>query len=84
MVQAGAEKGEGIMSEWQPIETCPLPAFDPEKWYRNGPSVLLWTHWVSVGSYGYTQTGKGRWQIVGRTVHPTHWMPLPDPPKETK
>jgi hypothetical protein len=66
---------------WQPIETYPLPEFDAKTWYRNGPRVLLWTgNYATIGSYGYTQKGKGRWQDQGRTTVPTHWMPLPSNP----
>lgn len=62
------------MNEWQPIETAP----------KDGSKVLILeldsVHdavylsrkdiWVSPdGAYGYD---------------PTHWMPMPDPPKKTK
>ena len=68
------------MSEWQPIETAPIQAFDPKEWFMSGQRVLLWHGGVSIGSYSYTKRGKGRWQNWSGTINPTHWMPLPPPP----
>ena len=66
---------------WQPIETFPLPEFVAKDWHKPGPRVLLWINrYAIIGSYGYTQRGKGRWQEYGRTCVPTHWMPLPSAP----
>lgn len=64
------------MSEWQPIETAP----------KDGTRVLLfrrgWAESVSVGWWG------GLWEtwnvaggITSEFVHPTHWMPIPEPPE---
>ncbi len=66
---------------WQPIETAPLYPFAKETWFKNGPRYLLWTGGVTIGSYGYTERGKGRWQDHMGNINPTHWMPLPEPPK---
>jgi hypothetical protein len=69
------------MSEWQPIETAPFFAFNKETWYKNGPRYLLFAGYEVIGSYGYTEKGKGRWQADGRIINPTHWMPLPERPQ---
>lgn len=70
--------------EWQPIETAP----------KDGTPVIITRHdetWGWVLGWGeYFQQGK----IVGWVsrgfreppgelglAHPTHWMPLPEPPK---
>lgn len=66
--------------DWMPIETAPIPMFDKENWFVSGPSVLLFKNYPVIGSYGYTERGKGRWRTYGRIIEPTHWMPLPPPP----
>lgn len=75
--------GSKQMSEWQPIETAPIREFDAEKWYMpHSVQILLWDGYKAfVGSYNYTQKGKGRWHAGGR-IHEgcTHWMPIPPPP----
>ncbi len=63
------------MSHWQPIETAP-----------RGPMILYCypkdgTQW-SVGLAYYSVSG--HWhdsEGIFRRVQPTHWMPLPDPPR---
>jgi hypothetical protein len=65
---------------WQPIESAPEFPFDQEKWFLNGPRYLLWAGNVTIGSYSYTEKGKGRWRNWIGVIQPTHWMPLPPPP----
>jgi hypothetical protein len=61
------------MSEWRPIETA----------LKDGKLVLVGA-WSLSGNW---QTEVGYWGIsrwhpfVGQTGSPTHWMPLPEPPK---
>ena len=64
---------------WQPISTAP----------RDGVSLILACA-DDVGPYivyfdRFNEGGKGGWRdsAFGDICHPTHWMPLPDPPKET-
>jgi hypothetical protein len=55
--------------DWQPIETAP----------RDGTSVL------AVWAYGAHEVVRwcGWWDANGFTrPEPTHWLPLPPPPKE--
>lgn len=71
-----------MLPEWQPIETAPPYPFVQEKWFVSGPRYLLWVpNYCVIGYYGYTERGEGRWHGSGRTIQPTHWMPLPEPPK---
>ena len=62
------------MSEWQDISTAPF-----------GRDLLLaWT--CEDSSLAYVSLGirdrHGRWiSESDGLIHPTHWMPLPDPPE---
>lgn len=67
------------MSEWQPIETAP----------RDGTRVILGANGVSWYGY-YLDNSKSRapwsgWRVPSMEpdpgCQPTHWQPLPDPPK---
>lgn len=72
------------MSEWQPIKTAP----------RDGTPVLIWdngvyrAHW-SEEAHDYKFEDYPGWQIFDcedgfysvASKSPTHWMPLPEPPK---
>lgn len=74
------------MSEWQPIETAP----------RDGTKVLLIVvgYEPAVGAYyerGWDYQEEGdfvqeahytEWCETTGPWEPTHWMPLPAPPKE--
>ena len=71
------------MSEWKPIKDISVFEFDSEKWYNDGPRYLLWAgHHITIGSYGYTKKGKGRWRNSLGNINPTHFMPLPAPPED--
>lgn len=72
--------------DWQPIETAP----------RDGTRVLLWAcdpcYPKGKPLVGYFENNK--WHLSGHEFtecwinnfdeyfNPTHWMPLPEPPKE--
>ena len=64
----------------RPIAEAPIEPFNKDKWYiAHSPRLLLWNgvYWA-IGQYGYTQKGKGRWQVYGKIFAPTHWLPLPE------
>ena len=73
-------QGEDEMSEWQPIETAP----------KDGTEVLVWSehggvesaYWEA-GCYGHSgwTIYQIRTEIAEPDFPPTHWMPLPEPPK---
>lgn len=61
------------MSEWQPIESAE-PATPVLTWGPDGMKVGFYYDgsWLEKG-------GDDLWMI-----EPTHWMPLPEPPKEVE
>jgi hypothetical protein len=60
------------MSEWQPIETAPRDQF-VDLWHRDGFRVCgQW--WDDEYSH---------WGCCLDDSYFTHWMPLPDPPKDS-
>lgn len=69
--------------DWKPIETAPIPDFDPAKWLENSFRCIGTTKHGFIGamSYSYTQKGKGRWTAHYGVVHPTHWAETPNLPE---
>ncbi len=79
------------MSDWQPIETAPKDGAHIT--YKEGPRLLCCAinpDWgdsfypVFTARFIWNKSGKtGNWRrdIDGRRYDPTHWMPLPEPPK---
>jgi hypothetical protein len=62
------------MSEWQPIETAPKDGSDILAWW-NGHAVISWN--------ARQQSWESDDGMVAAKTHPTHWMPLPEPPGYT-
>ena len=66
-----------MMMTWQPIESAP----------RNGDHILVSDGTLIFLAYSYTKADVWRdsWNGSGMTndhdFTPTHWMPLPEPPK---
>lgn len=61
------------MAEWQPIETAPRKGKPLLLCNKNQGNVMA-VAWWSVHQYWKYTGGGVFWQ-------PTHWMPLPEPPK---
>lgn len=63
------------MSEWQPIETAPkmqtVLLFCPHEHYEK--AICIGRFWIGDGNWKKTPHGK--------YLSPTHWMPIPEPPK---
>lgn len=64
------------MTEWQPISTAP----------KDGTTIIIWDkdHGCMIVEWMY-----GEWHCShdGEDMYgpePTHWMPLPAPPKENE
>ena len=83
------------MNEWQPIETAPkdgtrvlLFGGEQEVWKsqrdsKAGPMVVGWADGTEYGeqAWRFCTYDSG---FYGRLdTQPTHWMPLPEPPKES-
>lgn len=67
-----------MMGEWQIIETAP----------KDGTGIILWGpewstpdmgYWDVSGGYGWYSSMFGFPGI--EELEPTHWMPIPEPPK---
>jgi hypothetical protein len=73
------QQHEVEMSEWQPIETAPkdgttILAFFADRVGYVARQDVQAVAWRENDGWASTQTG---WTLAW----PTHWMPLPDPPK---
>ena len=73
-------RNDAELSEWQPIETAP----------KDGTDILVMTgetmhvvRWINIhGDFDYwavDDNKHGPFTLRGKA--PTHWMPLPEPPK---
>ena len=76
------------MTEWQPIETAPKDGTPMLLFYPIlGVCFGCWDHigtadWWIADSVGEDPSG-WRCPYQEDDMEPTHWMPLPAPPKET-
>ena len=68
------------MSEWLPIETAPKNGTWIVAWcLEDFPQVVSWDNEIDYGEDGVSQIWRS--VLTERFVIPTHWMPLPEPPK---
>lgn len=71
---------------WQPIETAPkgethtVAAGKGEREVHTSPRILAPTSDGNV-TITYWLDAEQRWWMFSRKHPPTHWMPLPEPPK---
>lgn len=59
---------------WQPIESAP----------KDGTRLILWCEYGCVLGFAHRtpKTRRLSWRLIfSTTIRPTHWMPLPEPPK---
>lgn len=75
------------MAEWQPIETAPKDGTHIDlyaKRWRSQADDFIHSRftdcWWSKGDH--MVNNQPRWSGIEIGWFPTHWMPLPDPPKE--
>lgn len=63
------------MTDWQPIETAP----------KDGTEVIAYDDGVYISHWYVTNPQIfGWWAGDAGGINPTHWMPLPTPPKSTE
>jgi hypothetical protein len=84
-------KASEVSNDWQPIETAPMEGSFVlltggkfcSNWEKNQPKPDF-----VIGRWENDPRWEGDWIIYydltgcGRYYDPTHWMPLPQPPKE--
>lgn len=70
MVSDAVERFGGV--KWEPIATAP----------NNGAQVLLRSKKGAIANGHWMTWGVGAWVWPYAMMEPTHWMPLPPPPKE--
>lgn len=72
---------------WQKIETAPKDGTQVLVSGMNGTDIVCQAYFADKAAYAnWSGQGWVGWPF-GQSVHladPTHWMPLPDPPKEAK
>jgi len=62
---------------WQPIETAPKDCGELLLWVPDAEDMLIGTY------LGGPEAGWHLgWTLI--RIHPTHWMPLPEPPEESE
>jgi len=75
-----SNESQEIMSEWKPIDTAPRDG-TYVLGYREGEgwmTVIYWSDYLyKGGNWRALYCEKGDWW-------PTHWMPLPQPPKKER
>lgn len=65
-------------TEWQPIETAPkhdgmpIIVYGSSEYHKTNEYVYL-AHWEDC---------RNCWVFEGEDMYPTHWMNLPEPPKQ--
>lgn len=82
-IQKDAASAASVPDGWQPINTAP----------KDGTEIDVWCKVCGRVPDAVFNTKKNRWEYVGLDMFdemdwieleypPTHWMPLPPPPKE--
>jgi hypothetical protein len=73
---------EPPLSSWRPIETAPKDGSAFLGWWIEENKVLH-THWLDNSKTAWPWAGwrAPSMQVSHPNAKPTHWMPLPEPPK---
>ena len=65
------------MSEWQPIETAPKDGSEILAFARGNRDFYGVAQWAEAQA-AFNSVAGWFWTFA---IRPTHWMPLPEPPK---
>ena len=68
------------MPEWQPIETAPKDGGGFIGYQKISDEQYVISACAFYGEFVWINWGEG----LNTSANPTHWMPLPKPPEETK
>ena len=68
------------MTDWQPIESAPRDGTPVLLYLNDGQFMSMTTARFSYGQWSLIETG-GYASDSDVWPDPTHWMPLPEPPK---
>lgn len=69
------------MSEWQPIEKAPRDGTRILCWDGRSVEMTWWSRASHIRFYGWVDLEISSLDEVEIGARPTHWMPLPEPPK---
>ena len=74
------------MSKWKPIKTLLMGDKIMGFFQKSAHDVLLWPDQDGRAFQGYWNDGSSSWSRVAdggkyNPQNPSHWMPLPEPPK---
>lgn len=79
------------VSEWQPIETAPKDGTDVIVMYMHCETQCVFNAFYASEEYHWEKRDVGWWSyehsevsriLLNDFMEPTHWMPLPPPPKD--
>lgn len=83
-----SRKTRSMTDQWQLIDSAPKTTEWSSDGHEYGAYILAWPVFGEVARVRWWQSKDGDklWcnflEDGGNAVHPTHWMPLPNPPKE--
>lgn len=80
------------MSEWQPIESAPATEFTLNATATKTPNATRmywvlggWAHARGANKFWHVEwpryRERDRWVFGHEHAEPTHWLPLPEPPR---
>lgn len=80
---------KALENQWHPIETAPKDGTRLDLWcklWRSHNDTWMYQRFTDCywNDYKYIDNARAQWENMSDGWHPTHWMPLPQPPKENR